>query len=180
MLELVTKRLILNSFTVTDADRVASLAGDKRVVDMTASIPYPYKTAMAISWIKTHKEQEDQHKNYIFAIRLKSTSELIGCINIGFNERHDRGVVGYWLGHDFWGNGYCTEALQEIIEFGFQDASINKIWAEHKTFNIGSGRVMEKVGMKHEGIMRNHYKQEDDEYLDMSIKSILRSEYVKI
>jgi RimJ/RimL family protein N-acetyltransferase len=58
-----------------------------------------------------------------------------------------------------------------------EEIKINKIWAEHKTFNIGSGRVMEKVGMKHEGIMRNHYKQNDGEYIDMSVKSILRSEY---
>jgi len=172
-----TERLILNSFIETDAANVAKLAGDKRVVDMTASLPYPYEVPMAVSWIKGHQEQLEKDMNYVFAIRLKSTSELIGCINIGLNDRHDRGYVGYWVGHDFWNHGFCSEALREIIKFGFEEKKVNKIWAEHKTFNIGSGRVMEKAGMKHEGIMRNHYKQNDDNYLDMSVKSILKSEY---
>jgi RimJ/RimL family protein N-acetyltransferase len=83
----------------------------------------------------------------------------------------------YWVGYDFWGKGYCTEALKEIVRFGFEEKKVNKIWAEHKTFNIASGKVMEKVGMKHERIMRSHYKQADGKYLDMSVKSILRSEY---
>lgn len=174
---LTSKRLILNSFTACDAENVAKLAGDKRVVDMTASLPYPYEISMAITWIKSHKEQLEKDQNYIFAIRLKSNSQLIGCINIGLNDRHDRGYVGYWVGHEFWNHGFCTEALREIIKFGFEEKKVNKIWAEHKTFNIGSGRVMEKAGMKHEGIMRNHFKHSEGNYLDMSVKSILRSEF---
>ncbi len=39
--------------------------------------------------------------------------------------------------------------LHAIIKFGFEEIKVNKIWAEHKTFNIGSGRVMEKAGMRH-------------------------------
>jgi ribosomal-protein-alanine N-acetyltransferase len=175
---LQTDRLILNSFTETDAINVAKLAGDKRVVEMTASLPYPYEVPLAVSWIKSHPEKLEQDLDYIFAIRLKSNSQLIGCINIGLNEKHDRGYVGYWIGYDYWSNGFCTEALQAIIKFGFEEIKVNKIWAEHKTFNIGSERVMEKAGMRHEGIMRSHYKQNDGEYLDMSVKSILRSEYM--
>lgn len=66
---------------------------------------------------------------------------------------------------------------KRVVKFGFEEKSLNKIWAEHKTINIASGRVMEKAGLKHEGIMRNHYKQDENDYLDMSIKSILKSEY---
>jgi [ribosomal protein S5]-alanine N-acetyltransferase len=177
-LELSTDRLILNPFKQSDAALVAELAGDKRVVEMTASIPYPYKVSMAVSWIETHQKQREEDLNYIFAIRLKDSDELIGCINIGLNDKHDRGYLGYWVGFDFWGHGYCTESLKRIIKFGFEEKNLNKIWAEHKTINIASGRVMEKAGMKHEGIMRNHYKQGEGNYLDMSVKSILRTEYL--
>lgn len=176
-MELKTERLLLDCFTDSDADLVAQLAGDKRVVEMTASIPYPYEADMAISWIQTHQKQMIEDKNYIFAIRIKETRQLIGCINIGLNEKHDRGYLGYWLGFDYWGKGYCTEALKEVMRFGFECKNVNKIWAEHKTINVASGRVMEKGGMKHEGVMRRHYKQSEGNYLDMSVKSILRSEY---
>jgi RimJ/RimL family protein N-acetyltransferase len=176
-MNLETDKLILNAFELSDATQVTKLAGDKRVVEITASIPYPYETSMAVSWIESHRKQEIDDLNYIFAIRIKATNELVGCINLGLNQRHDRAVTGYWIGFDYWGHGYCTEALREVIKFGFSTKSINKIWAEHKTFNIASGRVMEKCGMKLEGVMRNHYKQEEGKYLDMSIRSILRSEY---
>lgn len=77
------------------------------------------------------------------AIRLKSNLKLIECINILLNSRHDRGYVGHWPGQAFWSNGFCTEALQAIIKFGFEEIKLNKTWAEHKTKNIGSGRGME-------------------------------------
>lgn len=176
-MELNTRRLLLNSFKESDAELVAKLAGDKRVVDMTASIPYPYETSMAVSWIQTHHKQRVDELNYIFAIRLRLTEELIGCINIGLNDRHNRGYLGYWLGHQYWGQGFCTEAVKRILKFGFEEKNLHKIWAEHKTMNTASARVMEKAGMKHEGILRNHYKQDENDYLDMSVKSILRNEY---
>lgn len=174
---LKTKHLILNHFAISDASLVASMAGDVRVVEMTASIPYPYEESMAISWINDHTRQEVEDHNFVFAIRTQSTNQLVGCINLGLNFKHDSGVVGYWIGHDYWGKGYATEALAKIVEFGFEKKSLHKIWAEHKTFNVPSGRVMEKVGMIHEGIKRSHFKQGEDQYVDMSIKSILRQEY---
>jgi [ribosomal protein S5]-alanine N-acetyltransferase len=64
--------------------------------------------SLAVSWIKSHSEKLEKDQDYIFAIRLKSNLQLIGCINIGLNEKHDRGYVGYWIGYDFWSNGFCT------------------------------------------------------------------------
>jgi ribosomal-protein-alanine N-acetyltransferase len=179
-MKLETERLQLSPFKKSDAKLVAIMAGDKRVVEMTANIPYPYNESMAISWIEAHEKQEIENLNYIFAIRLKDTSELVGCINLGLNEQHNRAVVGYWIGFHYWGKGYCTEALKEVIKLGFEEKKVNKIWAEHKSFNVASGKVMEKAGMVHEGIMRSHYKETSGDYLDMSIKSILRSEYEQV
>ena len=174
---LKTDRLILNDFEIEDAQLVSELAGDIRVVNMTSAIPYPYKKSMALEWINSHKRQREEKNNHIFAIRKKDSLELIGCINISFENKHDRGYLGYWIGHPNWGKGFCTEALNEVIKYGFSFKGINKIWATHKTNNIASARVMEKSGMSHEGIMRSHHKEKEGEYLDMSIKSILRSEF---
>ncbi|MEZ4744344.1 MAG: GNAT family N-acetyltransferase [Bdellovibrionota bacterium] len=175
-MDLETERLILNSFKESDANLVAKLAGDKRVVEMTASIPHPYENTMALTWIRSHQNQREKYLNYIFAIRLRESGNLIGCINIFINSKHDHGYLGYWIGYDYWNNGYCSEAVKKIIKFGFEEKKVNKIWAEHKTVNTASGKVMEKSGMKHEGVMRSHFKQ-DYKYYDISVKSILRHEY---
>tara|TARA_B100001094_G_scaffold333007_1_gene407862 strand:+ start:8880 stop:9479 length:600 start_codon:yes stop_codon:yes gene_type:complete len=171
---LETQHLKLNSFNNEDAKHVALLAGDKRIVEMTTSIPLPYTTEMAADWIKTHSTQ-DKH---IFAIRHKKLNALIGCINIDFAAQHSRGYVGYWIGHAYWNKGYASEALKKIIDYGFSFSHINKIWAAYKTYNLASGRVMEKAGMTHEGVMRQHDRDRDGQYFDLAIASILKPEYV--
>ena len=176
-MELETDRLLLNSFDESEAPLVAELAGDKRVAEMTAEIPYPYETSMAVSWIRDHQREREENHNYIFAIRLKETKEFIGGTNIGLNKKHDSGYIGYWIAHSHWGKGYCTEAVKRIIHFGFEEKKLNKIWAEYKAMNTASGRVLEKVGMKYEGTKRSHYRKGENDYLDMSIKSILREEW---
>lgn len=171
-----TDRLLLGRFQTKDAARVAFLAGDKRVVAMTDAIPYPYEDHMAATWIQTHPTKQAEGSHF-FALRTKTQRDLIGCISIRFDSRHDRADLGYWIGFDHWNQGYATEALTAIIDYGFSNPKVNKIWATHKTLNLASGRVMEKAGMVHEGVQRKHYRQQDGVYLDMSIKSILRSEY---
>ena len=57
--------------------------------------------------------------------------------------------LGYWIGEPYWGMGYCTEAARELIQFSFQKMGLKKIMSEHLTSNPASGKVMEKVGMRH-------------------------------
>lgn len=173
-MEMITERLLLNEFEESDADTVARLAGDKKVVEMTISIPHPYTTNMAAKWIKS--QQKQKNNNYVFAIRLKENKRIIGCVSIELDKKHDKGSLDYWIGYNFWGKGFGTEAVQEIIKFGFENKKLNRIWAAHFPDNIASKKVMEKAGMKHEGTMRSYFKR-DKNYLDVSVRSILRSEY---
>ena len=178
MVALKTSHLVLVSFKANDAAEVARLAGDRRVVEMTASIPYPYPESLAVDWIRSH-EQQRENGNYIFAIRSNENDKLMGCVNLAINKKHDSGHIGYWMGYEFWNQGYCSEAVKEILRFGFEDKKLNKVWAPHLTVNVASGRVMEKNGMIHEGIQRQHFKR-DGKYFDLSIKSILASDYFAI
>lgn len=175
-----TERLILDYFRVEDAPQVARLAGDIRVSKMTASLPHPYEVHMAEEWISSHQRQRNENSNFTFAIRKKDNQELIGAISIGFNEAHSRGYIGYWSGVDFWGQGFGTEALKAIINYGFSKHGVNKIWAEYKSYNKSSGRVMEKAGMLFEGFMRKHFKDNDGSYVDIAVRSILREEFQEV
>jgi RimJ/RimL family protein N-acetyltransferase len=172
---LATERLTLNDFNLDEGERVAQMAGDRRVFEMTSGIPHPYEPLQATEWISGHAVQAKKH-NYIFAIRLKENQQLIGCVNVAVNRRHDSGCLGYWIGPEHWGRGYGTEAVRRVIQFAFEEKFVNKVWAQHKAKNIASGRLMEKCGMKTEGIMREHFKGEDS-FEDLVFKSILKSEY---
>ena len=62
--------------------------------------------------------------------------------------------IGYCLGRAFWGRGIMPEALRAVMDYLFDTAGLNRVWAGHDVNNPKSGRVMEKAGMRKEGILR--------------------------
>ncbi len=146
--ELKTKRLLLRKFQLDDASKVQKLAGNFNVAKMTLNIPFPYEMGMAEAWISTHDENWETKSGVAYAIVKLASRELLGTISL---VRIDglEGELGYWIGEPYWGMGYCTEAARELIRFSFQSLGLEKIVAEHLTANPASGKVMEKVGMKH-------------------------------
>jgi [ribosomal protein S5]-alanine N-acetyltransferase len=153
---LSTDRLILRPFLVSDGKEVQRLAGDARIAEMTLAVPHPYPDGVAEEWIATHPQSFLNGEGVIFAITLKTTDTLIGCISIdGISKTHQRGEAGYWIGTEFWNQGYCTEALKALIEFGFKRMDLNKITSRHMSKNPQSGKVMLKAGMKQEGLLKD-------------------------
>ncbi|MEO8295316.1 MAG: GNAT family protein [Gemmatimonadota bacterium] len=61
-----------------------------------------------------------------------------------------------WIGKPYWGQGYSTEAVAEIIRYDFEDRKLHRVYAHHLTRNAASGRVMQKAGMVHEGRLVQH------------------------
>jgi ribosomal-protein-alanine N-acetyltransferase len=89
-----------------------------------------------------------------FGIELLSTGELIGNVGLHhFFEQNRRCEIGYALASQYWGQGYATEALRAAIQYGFEALDLNRIEADIDPRNIGSGRVLEKLGFRKEGYM---------------------------
>jgi [ribosomal protein S5]-alanine N-acetyltransferase len=65
--------------------------------------------------------------------------------------------MGYWIGVPYWGRGYCTEAAGALLAHAFGPLGLHRVHATHLTRNPASGRVMQKLGMRHEGRMREHF-----------------------
>lgn len=171
-----TERLMLRPFTLEDAPRVQSLAGDPEVAKTTLTIPHPYADGVAEEWISKHASLAERG-HYPFAICLKDAEHtLIGCISIGTHPHYHRAEIGYWIGVDYWSKGYGTEAAKRVIQFGFEELKQNKIWAAAFTFNPGSSKIMEKIGMSYEGTFRDHVIK-NGEYQDLAYYGILRSEW---
>ena len=89
---------------------------------------------------------------------------------------HARAELGYWIGKPYWRNGYATEAARAILQYGFGQLGLNRIHAGHFTRNPGSGRVMQKIGMTHEGHQPRHVKKWD-RFEDLELYGILHSQY---
>jgi len=171
---LPTERLVLRPFELTDAPAVQRLAGDREIALNTATIPHPYPDGMAEKWIATHQEDFDAKKNLTLAI---DAGELVGAVGLIFTLDEDRAEIGYWVGVPHWGKGYASEAAAGMLRYGFEDLGHNRIHAGFYTRNPASGRVMEKIGMKYEGTLRQHHKKWG-EFVDVAVYGILREEWV--
>ena len=173
---LQTTRLMLRPFTMADAPAVKRLAGAPEVADTTLSLPHPYPDGAAEEWIGTHAEQFASGTGATFAMVDRGTIEVCGAIALDITPRFRRAEMGYWLGVPYWNRGYTTEAAAAILKYGFETLNLHRIFAQHFTRNPASGRVMQKIGMIFEGILREHLLK-DGRFEDVAVYGILQREW---
>lgn len=171
-----TQRLLLRPFKLGDAADVQRLAGDRRVADTALRIPHPYSDGMAEQWIASHRYAFEMRISVTYAIVVQAQAAVVGTVSLEMNGNFDHAVLGYWIGHPYWGQGYCTEAARALITYAFGELGMNRIHATHFSRNPASGRVMEKLGMVKEGVLRQHVKKWDV-YEDVVEYGVLRQEW---
>ncbi|GAB6989772.1 GNAT family N-acetyltransferase [Paenibacillus pini] len=173
---ITTARLILRPFNLSDAQQVSEHCNNYNVYKSTLTLPYPYPIDAAISWIQTHEDNFNDNTSYEFAITDKLTQELYGAIGLSNNQKHRNGELGYWIGEEYWGKGYATEATQALIKFAFSIMDYHKVYARYFASNLGSGRVMQKSGMVQEGVLTKHIYKEN-QFVDLIHYGILSNNY---
>jgi len=172
---LETERLVLRPFQMSDAARIKALAAASEIYRMTLNIPHPYEDGMAEKWIATHASQFYEGSGVNLAVTLKADGILIGAIGLDATLRHQRTELGYWIGVPYWGKGYCTEAAVAVVRYGFTVMNYHKITSMHMECNPASGRVMEKAGMRQEGISIDQVIK-DGRYHTMIVYGIINRE----
>jgi len=140
---LETERLILRPLTMDDLDAVFKWTGDPRVNKYMIYPLYKNKEE-GIEWLKS-LYQDDDKKDFGFV--LKETGELIGSGGIYYHPERGLWSIGYNLAYDYWNRGFTTEAMEKIIEWGRQELGVKEVAATFAVENVGSRRVMEKLGM---------------------------------
>ena len=176
---LITDRLILRPFKLNDAAEVRRLAGDRSIADTTLNVPHPYEDGMAEKWISTHAETFAGRNGVTFAITHAPDDALVGAIGLmGMAKEGHQAELGYWVGRPFWARGYCTEAGRAVLRYAFSDLGLLRVHATHMTRNPASGRVMQKLGMRHEGTRRQHAKKWD-KLEDVEIYGILKDDWIE-
>jgi RimJ/RimL family protein N-acetyltransferase len=158
-MELRTKRLLLRPYRQSDAEDLQRLAGEFDVAKGTLCMPHPYEDGMAEAFIQAQEKAIAEGEVFNVGIFLPKPEELIGGIGLEVKKEHDTAELGYWIGKPYWGNGYCTEAVRAIVDFGFTVLGLRRIFAEHFADNPASGRVLEKLGFSYEGCRRKHLKR---------------------
>ena len=145
--ELATKRLVLRPVDRQDIARIATLANDVRIADATRSLPHPLTSDLALDWFESLAGRHEQ----AFAIVLKDEGLLVGVVALTLMIDGKTAEIGYWLGHDYWGHGYMTEAVRRIARYAFGDLKLTAIDAGVIPGNEGSVGVLVKAGFDVEG-----------------------------
>ncbi|MGD7043119.1 GNAT family N-acetyltransferase [Jeotgalibacillus proteolyticus] len=171
-----TKRLLLRLFNEKDAPEVANLCHNYNLYINTLYLPYPYDQEDALSWIKHHLDHFNENKSYELAITDKVTGTLLGAIALSNNPTFKNGEMAYWVGEAYWGNGYATEAAKGMLEFAFMEKNYNKVFARYFDSDAASGKVIEKIGMKKEGVLKEHVVKEG-KYIDLVHYGILKKDF---
>jgi [ribosomal protein S5]-alanine N-acetyltransferase len=173
-----TDRLILRKLEMTDAQSVFDhWLSDERVTDNRIN-PAHKSVSETVERVQKIISQYGSEDFCYWAIELKDTGELIGEIDLyDFDNATENCEVSYSLGFKWWNQGYGTEALRAVVEFGFRTMNIHKISAAHNTDNPASGRIMIKVGMKLEGIIRHMIRNSKNQYKDCAVYGLLQEDY---
>src|SRR5215468_1680302 len=149
-----TARLTLRSYTSADIPDLVRLAGAREVAATTLRIPHPYTVQDGMDFIAAYAGKSEPETR--FAITRSADGQLCGGIGLRMDDPHRHAELGYWLGVFYWGQGYATEAAREMIKYGFETLGLYRIFASYIPGNVASGRVLQKIGMRHEGLMRGH------------------------
>ncbi len=169
--KLQTDRLLLRPFDFGDVDDVwgyASEPGFGRYLP----VPQPYTRDDAVEFV-ARQVLADWSTRPAFAMVLDG--HVVGGLGLRIDERHERAELGYALAKKHWGKGLTLEAARAVVGWGFARYSLYKVYARADLRNRQSWRVMEKLGMIREGVLRSHDKPRD-ERVDDAYYGILRDE----
>jgi len=172
-----TSRLVLGDFCADDAPELQRLACAREIADTTLRIPHPYLLEHALAWIELQNRDAAHAESANFAVRLLPHRQLIGCVGLrDVDPEHSEAELGFWIGKDWWGQGYAREAARAVIQFGFESLNLNRIVAHHMARNPASGRVLLAAGMQREGLLRQRVLKWG-EYEDVVLYAVLRHEW---
>lgn len=171
-----TKRLLLRDYVQEDLPVVHKLVEPSEIWQYQHWGPNSLEDTQKHIDMCISQQSENPRKSFELSITDKATKEIDGAIGIRIRSNVNKAAdLGYWIRLDKWGQGLATEATKAIIEFGFETLKMNRIWATASPENIGSLKVLEKSGMKREGLMKKDVLVRG-QFRDSVLMAVLRKE----
>ena len=140
-IELHTDNLVIKKPSEKHLNSLIKELNNWNISKWLIEVPYPYSIDDAKYWVK--KSKQDQ---YSFNIYLKN--KLIGGLSLSNQRENSKWELGYWIGEEYWGNGYAIEACENLISYFFSNTNNSIIYASHMKDNIKSKKIIIKLGFK--------------------------------
>lgn len=178
--ELKTLRLLLRAYRVSDSQQVFdNWANDPQVTATLLWNPHPdvhYTQRLIRNWVQSYQSGQSYH--------WVITKDQIAIGDIALpNWSEDRmdGEIGYCLSKAYWNQGLMTEALVAVLRYLFKEVGFRRIIIRHEVSNPASGKVMQKAGLRFEGVQREAApsSKKDGSFSDIAQYAALGSEWLK-
>ena len=175
---LETERLVLRALTAGDAEAVFAYSWDPEVARYTGWEPAA-SIEDAQAFIDSVLRQYHAGQPAGWGVVHRADQRLIGtCGFSAYSPISGSGFLSYALARQYWGEGLTTEAVLEVLDFGFTVMGLHRVQATCIVDNVGSWRVMEKAGMRYEGVLKGLAVKHGQRW-DMKVYSVLRGEWAE-
>lgn len=149
---LETERLLLRRPTLADVKAITHLANDRRIAENTRRLPHPYSQDHAIDFVRGIANQQ---RETVFLI--ENNHKPVGMVGIDWRDE-GRPELGYWLGVEYWGRGFATEAVRAAIDLAFEEFEIEVLKSGARVANPASRNVLEKCGFQWGGVELHRFE----------------------
>ncbi|HHV19728.1 MAG TPA: GNAT family N-acetyltransferase [Thermoanaerobacterales bacterium] len=147
-----TSRLLLRKLSLNDADELFQVFSDEETTHYVPREKHDNMT-VTIDYLENLIKRMNEGKSFVWSVIDKTENQVIGTVNLYFKP--DRAAsIGAVINRAYWGKGIGTEALKQIIRFGFDKMKLIRIEGKCESNNIASEKMLKKLGMTYEGTLR--------------------------
>ena len=175
-LPIATERLVLRRFTQDDVSNVLTFASQPSVARVTSKrIPATEEGVRKYILLQNSYQPFEKNKVFEIAIERKEDGKVIGLLGL-ICQDHEQGEMGWVLGVEYRGQGYATEAARALMHYGFNSLGLHRIHADTSTDNVAACKVMERLGMRREGLLRGAV-YEEGKWVDRYVYGLTADEW---
>jgi RimJ/RimL family protein N-acetyltransferase len=174
---LATERLLLREFRGEDFDDIQAYGSDPEMVRYMDWGPNTPEMTRQFLDLRLAEQQEWPRLGYSLAVEWSGEGRVIGAVRLEVKDPANRTAdLGYGFHRDFWGRGVASEAAGALVRVAFDRLGLHRVWATCDARNLASQRVLEKLGMRREGVMRaNAWSR--DRWRDTLLYAVLADEW---
>jgi len=173
---LETPRLMLRSIALDDVPDIFAYASDPEVTRYLRWGPHQ-TSAQTESYVRGVLQAYAEDRDGPWGIVDKATNRLVGHIHLmDLSAQHRKAEIGFVLARSCWNNGLATEVLVHVLAYVFEALDLHRVEGFSLVDNGAAMRVMEKVGMQKEGVLRDYLFQKG-EFRDFAVYAILQRDF---
>lgn len=174
---LTTDRLRIRQMQPSDAEAIFTFKSDPNVTKHYGQQPQQ-TIEETRAWVQRNLTDFERHGSIMWALTLKDEDRAIGeCCLWNFDSGYHCAEIGYELHPAYWHKGIMTEALSAILTYGFEILELHRIEANPLAINEASQNLLQKLGFKHEGTLRQRYFYQD-RFFDQLYFGLLGEEWM--